>query len=209
MKYTKLDPAIVEICRKIKITDYLRSRGVEVLKSGQRERCKCPLGTHRDSDPSCYIRTNPDGSQMFKCFGCGVAGNIITIMAAMEGSKKGYIVKSLASKTGVSLASFDEKAAKIEPLTFELDDLFCDEHELVQEVSEYAVSFMHEHCTPDAVNKVGRLYELIDEMAETGDTEGLYSCYLRLKKLMRFYGEKEKACPPSTETDSTTSTPPA
>lgn len=203
-----MDPAIIEICRKIKITDYLKNRGVEVLKSGNRERCKCPLGTHRDSDPSCYIRMNPDGSQMFKCFGCGVAGNIITIMAAMENSKKGVIIKSLAGKVGVSLSAFDEKAAKIEPLLNETDELFCDEHELVQDIAQFAVKFMQENCCQDVVNKVSRLYEMVDELAELGDTHGVKRVYVQLKKLMKFYGAKEtKACPESTETSSTPSTP--
>lgn len=203
-KYAQIDPAILEICRKVKISDYLKKRGVEVLRSGSRERCKCPLGTHRDSDPSCYIRTNADGSQMFKCFGCGVAGNIITIMAAMESVKKGAIIRNLAGSVGVSLAKFDEKAAKIEPLFTEADELFCEEHALLQDISQYGVRFMQEYCVIDAINKVSRLYEMIDEMAELGNTTGVNECYIKLRKLMKSYGVKE--CPESTEKNSTPNT---
>lgn len=65
-----LNPQISEICRKIKITDYLSKRGVDVIKRGNRFCCKCPMPDHDDHDPSCYIRTMPDGAEVFKCFGC-------------------------------------------------------------------------------------------------------------------------------------------
>jgi len=88
-----IDPQISEICRRIKITDYLAKRGVDFIRRGNRYCCKCPLPTHDDHSPSCYIRVMPDGAEVFKCFGCGESGNIITLLAAIDGESKGKIVK--------------------------------------------------------------------------------------------------------------------
>lgn len=87
------DPQITELCRRVKITDYLNNRGVQLFQRGNRWSCKCPLPTHDDHTPSCYIRTLPDGTELFKCFGCGAGGNIITLMASIENTLRGAIVK--------------------------------------------------------------------------------------------------------------------
>jgi DNA primase len=88
-----IDPQISEICRKIKITDYLAKRGVELIRRGNRFCCCCPMPGHDDHSPSCYIRVMPDGAEVFKCFGCGESGNIITLIAALENESKSKVVK--------------------------------------------------------------------------------------------------------------------
>lgn len=98
MAMKALDPQIAEICRVVRITDYLETKGVNLIKSGKRTRCLCPLPSHKDTDPSFYITTLGDGTQLFKCFGCHEAGNIITLMSKMEDESKGKIVKKLRLK---------------------------------------------------------------------------------------------------------------
>lgn len=96
----KIDPQITEICRRIKITSYLMSKGVELIQGGGRWRCVCPLPDHDDHDPSCYIRTLPDGTELFKCFGCGKGGSILTLIAEMEKVTKGSVLKKSQLKLG-------------------------------------------------------------------------------------------------------------
>jgi DNA primase len=88
-----LDPQISEICRRVKIVDYLRQKGVNLIKGGNRWRCLCPFPDHKDHDPSFYIRTAPDGAEIFKCFGCGKSGNILSLISGIEGESKGKVVK--------------------------------------------------------------------------------------------------------------------
>lgn len=183
----EIDPAIVEICRRTKVSDYLRNLGVEVLRSGKRERCCCPLGTHSDSDPSFYIKTLPDGVQIFKCFGCGMAGNVITIMSLMEKVQKGIVIKRLSASTGIALAKFDITAIKMEPLPIEAAMAFCDEDEIMQNVARIAVQFLSANQTQDAVNKVSRLYEMLDMKAELGEAEEMRKYFEMLVETIREY----------------------
>lgn len=185
-----LDPQIAEVCRRIKITDYLRSKGHELLKSGSRMRCKCPLPTHKDFDPSCYIRTMPDGAELFKCFGCGASGNIITLMAAIEGQNKGQIIKRISAQAGIVLNG--KMDIKLEPLSDEIDTIFCEEQDITKDIAQYAVEFMRLNPTPDALNKISRVYEMLDKMTRLGDTAGIEKYYFMLVKIIQEYRKKPK-----------------
>jgi DNA primase len=168
-----LDPKIVEICQRSKVSQYLQSRGVEVLQSGSRQRCKCPIGTHADRDPSFYIWTLPDGTEMFKCFGCLVAGNIITIMSILEKQTKGMVVRDLSAKLGISLSQFNF-SVPMEPQADEVDELFCDEQDVTMQIGEIVVPFLQAHPTLDAVQKISRMYQQLERMMYVGDIEGVH-----------------------------------
>jgi DNA primase len=185
--FQPIDPAITEICRKIRIIDYLKDRGVELKKSGRNMKCCCPLPDHADDDtPSFNIRTMPDGVEMFKCFGCGKAGNILTLMHLMTGEKPRTIRERLAAMTGVSLLHFND-FAKTEPLNAEILEIFCEEDEISVQISQIALAFMQANCTRDAINKVSRLYEAVDKMADLGDAKALKACYNKLGETIRRY----------------------
>ena len=191
-----MDPTITEICQRVRITDYLAEKGVDLFQSGPRTRCKCPLGTHRDSDPSCYIRTMPDGAEVFHCFGCGVSGNIITLMHLMNNNeKKGIIIKRLADRVGLKLGKFNE-ATKTEPLPHEIMQFFCDEDEEVEEVSRLAFQFMTAHKRVDAINKVSRLYEMVDKMSDRGERDQLGVLRDKLWKIITDYAKNHEQHPP-------------
>ena len=127
-----------------------------------------------------------DGVEMFKCFGCGKAGNILTLMRLMTGEKPRTIRERLASMTGVSLLHFNE-SAKTEPLNSEVLDIFCEEDEISLHIGQVALSFMQANCTRDAINKVSRLYEAVDRMAELGNAKALKACYNSLGETIRRY----------------------
>jgi hypothetical protein len=180
-----MDPAISEICRRVRITDYLLSKGIELSKSGRNMRCKCPLHAG-DNDPSFYVRTMEDGTQLFKCFGCNEGGTVITLMHLMDKERKGTIIKRLSRESGIKLAAFDE-ATRVEPLPHEIMEIFCQEDDLAAEIGEVGLKFMHFHKTPDAVNKVSRLYEMVDRMADLGDADQIRNAYNKLNDIIEAY----------------------
>lgn len=56
----------------------------------------CPF--HKEKTPS--FRLHP---QFFKCFGCGVSGDVITFSHLYHGISKGEAIRQLAEETGISL----------------------------------------------------------------------------------------------------------
>lgn len=132
----------------------------------------------------------PDGAELFKCFGCGASGNIITLMAAMEGEKKGLLVKRLASQAGVILSG--KMDIRVEPLPDEVDTIFCEEQDVTKDIAMYAVEFMQLNPTPDAINKISRVYEMLDKMTRLGDAAGIETYYFMLVKTIKEYRKKPK-----------------
>ena len=167
-----LDPQISELCRRVRIIDYLQARGIEVIRSGNRWRCICPLPDHEDHDPSFYIRTTHDGAEIFHCFGCSKSGNILTLMAAMENQKIGQIIKKISTQAGIIIGKFDP-SARFEPLPEEVLEMFCDEQEYSAQIAQIAVEFLKDNPSEDAVNKISRMYEMLDKMSKEGDMEGI------------------------------------
>jgi hypothetical protein len=190
-----VSPQIAEITRKAKITDYLRRRGVELVRAGKNMRCRCPLPGHsKDNTPSFYVRTMPDGGEMFKCFGsCGLAGNIFTLIRLMEGVTNGVIVRRLADQAGIKLDgrrpvdSSDE--IKTDPLPYETDAAFSIEDDMITRASLYVLDFMQTHGTPDAIEKGCLFYKKIDEAR--GDDDKIYELMKFLKNSILEYGAGE------------------
>jgi len=75
------------------ITDY-----VPLKKAGKRFRALCPF--HEDKDPSFYV--NPE-RQNYKCFGCGVSGDVISFLEAIDHLTFSEAVSLLARRAGVQL----------------------------------------------------------------------------------------------------------
>jgi len=58
----------------------------------------CPLGTHRDDNPSFSVY---DNDKAFKCFGCGVGGDVITLVRIMGNyATAGEAMNYIESKIG-------------------------------------------------------------------------------------------------------------
>ena len=164
-----LDPQITALCVNLKITDYLRSRGVDVLRSGYRWKCKCPLPGHpNETDPSFYITPLSSGVEVYNCFGCDSKGGLISLISAIEHEKKQDVINRLAAEYGVTLGKFDP-AVRIEPTPFEIDETFCEEQDASRQIAQYGVQFMRTNITDDAINKISRLYEIIDKKTREGD----------------------------------------
>jgi DNA primase len=67
----------------------------------------CPF--HSEKTPSFHV--HPD-REFFKCFGCGVGGDVITFVQKLENVSFGDAVRSLAAKTGIRLEPENPRAAR-------------------------------------------------------------------------------------------------
>ena len=176
-----------EICRRVKISDYLTERGVQLSQSGERWKCPCPLPDHDDSDPSFYVTEGEKGFQFFKCFGCNRGGTIIRLISLMESVKMGAVIGKLSKATGVN-ASQQRGRHVEEPTEDEVMMSFCVEDDQAMLLSSYAKSFLRtQEGSVDAVNKVSRVYEYLDDMVERGDKDALHKATQKLKRILLNY----------------------
>lgn len=91
------DDIVAEVKRAADIVDVV-SRYVMLKKAGKTFKALCPF--HSEKTPSFTV--NPE-RQMFKCFGCGKAGDVFTFVAEHERVDFLEAVRIVASAVGVSL----------------------------------------------------------------------------------------------------------
>lgn len=88
---------IAELRERVDIVDVVGSY-VGLKKAGSNFRALCPF--HKEKTPS-FMVSREKG--IYKCFGCGASGNVITFV--METQKVGFVeaVKTLASRAGMKV----------------------------------------------------------------------------------------------------------
>jgi hypothetical protein len=173
---------IHDLCAKATVTAYLEAKGTSLIGSGRRRKCRCPLPNHPgDNTPSFYVTTEPDGTELFYCFGCNNGGNIISLIRMMEGKTNKQIVRELSQRHGMTL----DKGQFMQPPAFGADvmKLFVDEDVLMMQVSDYVYSFLEANGgSEDAMLKAGRLYKMMDELSARGDGSALRKLFDRFRK---------------------------
>lgn len=85
-----------EIKRRIDVVAYI-SRYVALQRSGRRWRGRCPF--HQERHPSFYVDA---GSGMWKCFGCGAAGDIFTFVQRVNNVSFVEAAEQLAAEVGIA-----------------------------------------------------------------------------------------------------------
>ena len=88
---------IEEIRQKNDIVDVI-SGYVGLQKKGGNYVCCCPF--HSEKTPSFSVNRN---RQIYKCFGCGEGGNVVTFVMKYENCTFPEAIKQLADKAGVAL----------------------------------------------------------------------------------------------------------
>lgn len=82
----------------VDIVALISEGGVELKRSGRYFRGLCPF--HAEETPSFSV--SKDG-QFFKCFGCGVAGDVFSFVMARERCEFSEALRMLAAKAGVEM----------------------------------------------------------------------------------------------------------
>lgn len=83
-------------------------RGLRWVRSGGRLKTNCPLGLHRDTDPSFVVF--PD--QHFYCFACGIGGSVIDFAAAFFGLTPQQAIADLAAAHHITRPSAPAAVSK-------------------------------------------------------------------------------------------------
>ncbi|NTW71877.1 MAG: DNA primase [Eubacteriaceae bacterium] len=74
------------------------SQFVTLKKAGNSYKGKCPF--HSENTPSFVVSEN---KQLYHCFGCGVGGNVVTFIMAMENMNFVEAIKHLATRANIHL----------------------------------------------------------------------------------------------------------
>lgn len=102
-----LDYTIREIKSKIDILTIVEESTLHLRKRGRNFIGLCPF--HSEKTPSFTV--NPQ-KNIFKCFGCGVSGDLINLYAQLNGIKNRKAVSELAQRIGLSGKKLTKKQKK-------------------------------------------------------------------------------------------------
>lgn len=83
------------------------SEYVTLRKSGRDYSARCPF--HSEKTPSFYVS---EAKKIFKCFGCGVAGDVFSFVSKIEGVSFPEALKMLAQKAGIPMPERHESPAQ-------------------------------------------------------------------------------------------------
>ena len=109
---------ISQIKNKLDIVDVVSSY-ISLKKSGRNYKATCPF--HAEDTPSFMV--SPE-LQIYKCFGCGEAGDMFNFVQKMEGFEFIDVLETLAERAGVKIEKkqFDPNAEKKKKI-YEINEL--------------------------------------------------------------------------------------
>lgn len=102
-----LDEAKIDEVRQATDIVAVISRYVPLKRSGKSFVARCPF--HREKTPS--FNVSPE-KQIYKCFGCGEAGNVFGFLMKHERMSFPQAVRSLAEQAGIRIDEPDERSSR-------------------------------------------------------------------------------------------------
>lgn len=102
------DTEVEQIKSKLDIVSFIGER-IQLKKSGRNYKGLCPF--HGEKTPSFFV--SPD-MQMYKCFGCGAAGDVFSFLQNYESLTFPEALEQLADKAGVTLTKRERTGSDIE-----------------------------------------------------------------------------------------------
>lgn len=114
-----MEDNVTKIKNKLNIVDVINSY-VTLKKSGRNYKAVCPF--HNEKTPSFMVSQE---LQIYKCFGCGAAGDMFNFVQDIEGVDFPRALEILADKAGVKLEkseAYDEQNT-IKKKIYEINDL--------------------------------------------------------------------------------------
>jgi DNA primase len=99
-----MDPVIEEIRRRADIVEVVGEYVSLVPAGAERWKACCPF--HNEKTPSFNVSRDKG---FFKCFGCGVAGDLFKFVSLIENLPFGEVKRKLAERYGVPLRDTSEK----------------------------------------------------------------------------------------------------
>ncbi len=111
-----MDSPIQTIKDKLDVVTFLKGY-LELTPAGKNFKARCPF--HNEKTPSFMI--SPD-RQSWRCFGCGVGGDVFSFIMKYENMEFGEALKVLAEKAGVELKRLQPQEYKTFGLLYELQD---------------------------------------------------------------------------------------
>ena len=105
MMYNK--EVLEEIRQKVDLLTYLENYGIAFRRTGAAWVGLCPV--HSERSPSFNVNPN---SQTFKCFGCGISGDIFSLIQELQSLSFPGAVQYLADEVGIKLEINDDPEYK-------------------------------------------------------------------------------------------------
>jgi len=114
-----MEDAATQIKQKLDIVDVIGSY-ISLKKSGRNYKALCPF--HAEKTPSFMVSQE---LQIYKCFGCGVGGDIFNFVEAIEGVDFPRALEILADKAGVTLVKSKDYDAQnqIKKKIYEINEI--------------------------------------------------------------------------------------
>lgn len=127
---------ISQIKSKLDIVDVIGSY-ISVKKSGRNYKANCPF--HGEKTPSFMVSSE---LQMYKCFGCGVGGDIFKFVQDIEGIDFVQAMEQLAEKAGIEIEKKDyDKNSLKKKIIFEIN----------QKTTEFYKKVLHHNIGKEAL----------------------------------------------------------
>jgi len=151
------DSTIEKIKERIDIVELVGSY-LKLEKAGINFRAPCPF--HREKKPSFFVSP---ARQSFKCFGCGLGGDIFGFVMQIEGVEFRDALRTLAGRAGVDLPVFNVKEQTERERQEEICELAAKffERQLNSETGEEVKKYLKKRGLTDAAIKKWRLDCLI------------------------------------------------